>query len=140
MAKANSANAKRVLTALIDGVHPETGAELKNESILQSVGVLRCLMTARDALATVEARELRRAQLPSGVGKTWTDEEEQQLVTQFQAGEPLENIAHSHSRTVRAIEARLERMGLITASQRVTNNNFFGASTLKLQDSGTDHD
>ena len=140
MAKANSANAKRVLTALIDGVHPETGAELKNESILQSVGVLRCLMTARDALATVEARELRRAQLPSGVGKTWTDEEEQQLVTQFQAGEPLENIADSHSRTVRAIEARLERMGLITASQRVTNNNFFGASTLKLQDSGTDHD
>jgi hypothetical protein len=140
MARANSANAKRVLTALIDGVHPETGAELKNESILQSVGVLRCLMTARDALATVEARELRRAQLPSGVGKTWTDEEEQQLVTQFQAGETLENIAQSHSRTVRAIEARLERMGLITASERVTNNNFFGASNLKLQDSGNDQD
>ena len=140
MAKANSANAKRVLTALIDGVHPETGAELKNESILQSVDVLRCLMTARDALATVEARELRRAQLPSGVGKAWTEEEKRQLVSEFQAGEALENIAQRHCRTVRAIESRLERMGLITASQRLTSNDFFGASNLKLQDGGADHD
>jgi hypothetical protein len=140
MARANTTNAKRVLKALIDGVHPETGAELEDESILQNVDVLRCLMTARDALATVEARELRRAQLPSGVGKTWTEEEERRLGTEFQAGEHLENIAQSHSRTVRAIEARLERMGLITASQRATNNDFYGAPNLKLQDSGTDHD
>jgi hypothetical protein len=140
MAKANTTNAKKVLGALIDGVHPETGAELAHESILQNVSVLRCLMTARDALQTVEARELRRAQLPSGVGKTWTADEERALVAEFEAGEALEKIAQSHSRTVRAIEARLERIGLITASQRSTSNDFYGTANAKSPGNSADHD
>lgn len=63
MAKADQKNAQRVLSALIDGVHPETRAELGSESILENVGGVRCFMTARDALIAVKARAARRAQL-----------------------------------------------------------------------------
>jgi hypothetical protein len=126
MAKPNSRNARRVLSALIDGMHPATGAELTDESVLQDVDVVRCLMVARDALEAVEARALRRAQLPSGVGKPWSADEEAKLVAAYRGGDSVHKIAEKHARTVRAIEARLERIGLITASQRITNNSFTG--------------
>lgn len=109
-------------------MHPETGIELKDDSVLQDVDVVRCLMVARDALEAVEARALRRAQLPSSVGKPWTTEEETMLVTAFSDGDSVHKIAEKHARTVRAIEARLERIGLITADQRVTNNSFTGSA------------
>jgi len=128
MAKPNSRNARRVLSALIDGMHPETGIELNDDSVLQDVDVVRCLMVARDALDVVEARALRRAQLPSGVGKSWTADEEAMLVAAYQAGDSVHKIAEKHARTVRAIEIRLERVGLITASQRVTDNSFTGSA------------
>lgn len=49
------------------------------------------------------------------------------LRSEFTAGEPIQLIATKHNRTVRAIEARLERMGLLTAEQRTTNNSFTGS-------------
>ena len=41
---------------------------------------------------------------------------------------PIPDIAIKHGRTVRAIEARLERLGLLRADQRTTNNSFLGAA------------
>jgi hypothetical protein len=139
MAKPNSKSARRVLNALIDGTNPATGVDLSDESVLQDVEVVRCLMVARDALEAVEARALRRAQLPSGVGKPWSAAEESLLVADYRAGNTVHKIAEKHTRTVRAIEARLERLGLITASQRMTNNNFMGpALTPAANDSNQD--
>jgi len=60
------------------------------------------------------------------VGTTWTPEEERSLVTAFQAGDAFEAIAEMRGRTVRAIEARLERLGLLTAEQRRTRDSFTG--------------
>ena len=119
MAKVDSKRAQSVLTALIDGVHPETGAELADESVLQDVVVVRSLLIARGALEAAEARTTRRALLPRGA------DEERELTDAFKAGQSINKIAADHSRTVRAIEARLERLGLITAAQRFTSNNFF---------------
>lgn len=134
MGKVDSKHAQGVLTALIEGVHPETRAELADESVLQNVEVVRSLMIAREALAAVEARAARRALLPSGVGKTWSADEETKLVDAFTTGEPIDKIAAAHCRTVRAIEARLERLGLITATQRSTSNSFYGDPAPKSAD------
>jgi hypothetical protein len=82
--------------------------------------------TAILAIDQMTARLERRAQLPESVGKTWTDEEERQLRQEFTNGEPIPLIATKHSRTIRAIEARLEKLGLLAADQRTTHNSFVG--------------
>jgi catalase (peroxidase I) len=108
-------------------VDPVTGEELAAGTVLQQADVLRALLAGVTALEQVTARAQRRAQLPDNVGRSWSADEERALVTEFQAGEPLADIATKHLRTLRAIEARLERLGLITADQRVTNNSFTGS-------------
>lgn len=126
MKKSNYPRTKQVLQALIQGVDPETGNELPKDTVLNRVDVVRALLSSMDAIEQVTARAARRAQLPSGVGQHWTEEEEQRLKDSFAKGDAIPDIAHSHNRTVRAIEARLERIGLLTADQRTTNNSFTG--------------
>ena len=65
----------------------------------------------------VSARLARRAQLPESVGKAWTEEEEQRLRAEFGRGERIPDIAAKHGRTARAIEGRLEKLGLLTPGQ-----------------------
>ena len=113
-------NAKHVISALVSGIDPDSGEELSGNPILHRVGVLRSLLAAMTALDMTAARAGRRAQLPSAVGTPWTSDEETQLVSAFQRGDAIEGIAESHNRTVRAIEARLERLGLITEGHRTT--------------------
>jgi hypothetical protein len=79
----------------------------------------------------VTIRAQRRAQLPQSVGKTWSESEEQQLKDEFARDEPIPLIASNHGRTVRAIEARLERLGLLRPDQRTTFSSFLGASGAK---------
>jgi hypothetical protein len=111
-----------VLQALAHGIDPESGSTLPGDSVLNRVDVLRALLAAVEALDTTIARALRRAQLPKSVGKPWSEEEEWLLKSQFARGEPVRLIAASHGRTVRAIESRLERMGLLRADQRATSD------------------
>lgn len=123
--------ARVVLESLVQGLHPESGAELPKEDIVNNIEVNRAMSTAVMALDQMTARLTRRAMLPDKVGKGWTEEEEHQLKDEFNRSEPLPLIAAKHSRTIRAIEARLERLGLLAADQRVTNNSFLGARTKK---------
>ena len=126
--------ARKILQALVEGVDPTTGAELEAGTVLQRADVLRALLAGVTALDQVSARAQRRAQLPDNVGRTWTADEERALVTGFQAGDSLPDIAAKHGRTLRAIEARLERLGLITPEQRTTNNSFTGSPTGRATD------
>lgn len=126
--------ARKILQALIQGVDPATGAELEPETVLQRADVLRALLAGLAAIDQVAARAQRRAQLPDNVGRPWTPDEERALVTAFQAGDPLTEVATKHRRTLRAIEARLERLGLLTADQRLTNNSFIGSPTTRAID------
>lgn len=123
--------ARKILQALVQGVDPGTGEDLAPGTVLQQADVLRALLAGVAALEQVSARAQRRAQLPDNVGRPWAPEEEQTLVTAFQSGESLADIATRHRRTLRAIEARLERLGLLAAEQRVTNNSFTGSPTLR---------
>jgi hypothetical protein len=120
--------AGETLKALIQGLDPRSGEALPAESVLQRAEVLRALLAAVAALEHSAARAQRRSLLPANVGRTWTDEEESKLVTAFKSGEAPEAIARRHRRTLRAIEARLERLGLLRADQRVTRGGFPGVS------------
>jgi len=127
MVKQNYHQAHKIIVALIQGVDPTTQQPLSSsDSVLNKVEVTRALATASVALEHCSERAARRALLPDAVGKPWTDEEEQQLKEKFQSGEP--DIADKHKRTIRAIEARLERFGLITAEQRTTRNSMTRSS------------
>jgi transposase-like protein len=82
------------------------------------------MLVAASSIEDAIARANRRAQLPGNVGRNWSEEEEAAKVAAHQSGDSVSTIAARHGRTVRAIEARLERMGLITARQRTTGNSF----------------
>jgi hypothetical protein len=124
----NNEKALEIIESLIMGLDPETNEALPKSSVLNRSDVLRAFLAATAALEQVMARSARRAMLPSGVGRTWTDEEEQQLRAMFEDKAPVEAIAEKHRRTVRAIEARLEKIGLITSDQRTTNTIFMDAT------------
>ena len=105
--------AREILEALVQGVHPETRVSLTGDAVLEDATVLRALHEATLALRASELRALRRAQLPSNVGRLWTTEEEAALRREFrQEMEPTE-IARVHRRTARAVAQRLQRLGLL---------------------------
>jgi hypothetical protein len=116
--------ATQILTSLVQGIHPATGAELATDTVLQNADVIRALLTGVAALEEKAARNTRRATLPANVGNRWTAEEEQTLVQAFQAGDSLDEISNRLGRTLRAVEARLLRLGLITPEQRRTQDPF----------------
>ena len=131
MSASNYQRSRQVLQTLVQGADPETGTELPKDTVLNRVDVVRALLAAIEALDSVNARALRRAQLPESVGKSWSKGEELQLKEEFTGGELVPDIATKHGRTVRAIEARLERLGLLRADQRTTNDSFLGGRGAK---------
>jgi hypothetical protein len=116
--------AREILQSLIQGFDPFTGEELPAGTVFQHVDVLRALLAGVGALEQEAARALRRAQLPRNIGRTWSAQENAELIEEFNAGQTAEDIAAKHGRTVRAIEARLEKLGLITHSERTTTDRF----------------
>lgn len=120
--------ARQILQSLIQGIDPVTGEELLRETVLQRADVLRALLAGLAALEQTAARAQRRAQLPDNVGQAWTTEEESRLVAAFKHGDSPVVIARQHGRTLRAIEARLEKLGLITTEERTTRGGFTGIS------------
>jgi DNA polymerase III delta subunit len=115
-----------VLESLVQGLDPDTGDELPKEAVVNRIEVNRSMAIAVTAMEQVEARILRRAQLPQSVGKAWSEEEEQQLKSEFARSDAIQAIATRHGRTIRAIEARLERLGLLRPDERTTSSSFTG--------------
>jgi len=124
MSNSNYKVAAEIIKKLIEGNDPVTGEALQRDSVLNRADVLRALLTASVALEEGVARAARRAQLPGNVGKSWTKDEEATLIAAYKSHESLPAIATRHGRTLRSIEARLERLGLMTAAERITNNSF----------------
>jgi hypothetical protein len=120
--------AREILLNLLKGIDPLTNEELPRGTVLEKPDVVRALFEGAGALEQTLARESRRSQLPKNIGKTWSDEEDRKLRASFEAREPTADIAARHGRTVRAIEARLEKLGLMTAEQRTTVDRFGSAA------------
>ena len=115
---------RTILDSLVQGVHPKTGGALPEDSVVNDIDVSRAMVSAVIALDQMSARLARRAQLPASVGKAWTQEEEQRLKKEFSANEPIAHIATQHGRTMRAIESRLEKLGLLTADPKMPASSF----------------
>lgn len=116
--------ARQILEQLVQGVDPLSGAQLPAGTVVQRAEVMRALLAGIAALEADLRRSRRREQLPANVGRPWDPREEVQLAAAFRAGSPLAEIAARHARTVAAIEARLERLGLIGPEQRTTRNRY----------------
>lgn len=116
--------ARTILMSLIQGRNPDSGERLPADCVVHRSDVMRALLFGVGAIESADACLKRRAQLPKNVGQDWTTKEEEQLRSEFSAKEPLTVIANRHGRTLRAIEARLQKMGLITAEQRTTRGGF----------------
>src|ERR1700749_3306207 len=101
--------ARQTLQALVQGIDPHTGEELPSGTIIQQADVLRALLAGVAALEQTVARSQRRGQLPGNVARAWSKEEEATLLAANKSGDSLPNIAARHGRTLRAIEARLEK-------------------------------
>jgi len=99
----------------VQGTDPKTGEPFPPDSILNRSDVMRALLTASVAIERTMSRAARRAQLPSNVGRSWEKDEEDTLVAAFKSGNAVAAIAARHGRTVRAIEARLEKLGLMSS-------------------------
>ena len=114
----------RILNALANGVHPATGEQFAADSPYQHPDTVRALYAAVRALdggaTTTPASERRPAPPQSGAGSRWSEEEEQRLVTAFDAGRTIDALAQAHNRTRAAIEARLGRLGKLDASAVTT--------------------
>lgn len=119
---------RAILTTLIQGCDPKSREPLPQDCIIHRTDVLRALLAGLGALEQTAARAQRRAQLPENVGQSWTTEEEKELVAAFKSGDSPTAIAAKHGRTLRAIEARLQKLGLITAEQRTTHGGFTGTN------------
>src|SRR5579859_8202579 len=121
--------ARVVIASLVQGVHPTSGKDLPKDSIVNEIEVTRALGTAVLAIDQVSARLARRAQLPESVGKAWTEEEERRLRSAFARGEPIAEIATKHGRTIRAIETRLEKLGLLTPDRSPGSPSYLATSS-----------
>lgn len=128
--------AREILDSLALGLHPKTKDELPKGTVLEDADVVRALMAGAASIKQSMARESRRAQLPPNIGAPWTDEENGRLIEAFTAGRSAADIAARHGRTVRAIEARLEMLGLLTADQRMTSDRFPDARTTSTSKDG----
>jgi hypothetical protein len=114
--------ARQILQALVNGVDPFTQNDLAAGTVLQHVDVVRAMLAGCSALAERAARPGRRRRQPGSIGKAWTSEEQDRLIQAFRSGENLERVAARLSRRVRAIESRLEILGVITSEQRTTGS------------------
>lgn len=116
--------ARQILHSLVNGADPFTGGDLAPGTVLQHADVMRAMLAGCSALDDRTARVSRRAQKPRNIGQPWTPEEQERLIQAFHNSENLGEVAARHGRTVRAIESRLEILGLLRREQRTTENRF----------------
>jgi hypothetical protein len=103
--------ALKIIQLLSDGVDPETGEVLDDESTFNEPQVIRALAVAVKALERVHKIESRKESLPDNAGKAWDPEEDSELVGAFEKGDIISELAVKHSRTKGAVSARLVRLG-----------------------------
>jgi uncharacterized protein (UPF0254 family) len=105
--------AKSIIEALANGVDPETGEVLSAQSVFNNPLVIRALFIATKALDSLAKREQREKTLPDNAGKAWSEIEDSELLSAFDVGRSIKDIAAKHGRTEGAISARLIRLGRI---------------------------
>lgn len=106
-----------IVSALANGVNPQTGEMFEVDSPYQSADVIRALYVAVRALEMNNRTKARnpRARMPANAGKPWSEQEDRELLDRFDSGSSVPQLAQAHDRTVAGIQARLERHGRLQA-------------------------
>lgn len=106
-----------IVSALANGVNPQSGEVFDVDSPYQSADVIRALYVAVCALETTTRAKLRpaRTRMPGNAGKPWTENEDLELLEKFDQGLSIADLARAHDRTPAGIQARLERHGRLPA-------------------------
>ncbi|SFF09205.1 hypothetical protein SAMN04487969_113164 [Paenibacillus algorifonticola] len=107
----NAARAKEIISLLSDGIDPITGEIYHNDSPYQQPEVIRALYTALKGIELLEKRENKELIVPSKSGKSWSEEEDEKLVRDFDQGESIKKLSIINERTEGAIKSRLTRLG-----------------------------
>ena len=105
--------AKSIIETLANGVDPETGEVLSAQSVFNNPQVIRALFIATNALDGLAKREKQAKTLPGNAGSAWSETEDSELLSAFDAGGSLKDISAIHSHTQGAIATRLIRLGRI---------------------------
>jgi DNA-binding NarL/FixJ family response regulator len=100
-----------ILKLLSDGIDPFTGEIFPENSPYQHPDTVRALFKAIDALRKIQSREVRQKNLPENTGKSWSEEEDNQLIDKFDSGKSCKEISEEHKRTEGAIKSRLIKLG-----------------------------
>jgi hypothetical protein len=113
--------AVRILSALANGVHPDTGEVFTGDSPYQHPDTVRALFEGMRALEAAarsgaQGERSRASESPATGFVRWTDAEEERLATEFDSGKSTAELARLHNRSRAAIEARLLKLGKIDAS------------------------
>jgi hypothetical protein len=105
-----------IVSALANGVNPQTGEMFEIDSPYQAADVIRALYVAVRALELSNRSKVRgnRARLPANAGKPWAEQEDRDLLEKFDAGLSIAQLAQAHDRTLAGIQARLERHGRLS--------------------------
>lgn len=104
----------QIIQALANGTDPITGEVFPDSSPYNHPKIIRALFQTLKALEQFRDREQRQQNLPGNAGKPWRDDEDRELMTEFDAGAPTKELATKHGRTKGAIESRLVKLGKIS--------------------------
>jgi hypothetical protein len=101
--------ARTILNALAQGIHPVTGEVMPPDSPYNEPPVIRALFEVARALE--ERSPPAKRQLPPNTGKPWSAEDDARLDAAFVGGADLKPVAQELGRTTFALEARLVKLG-----------------------------
>jgi len=107
-----------IVKKLADGIDPFSGKRFPSSSPYQQADTIRALHLALEGLKKLK----RSTSQKTGPGRPWSEDEEQELLRQFDNKIDVEQIAKDHDRTKGAIWARLEKLG------RIQRKDFPGAT------------
>jgi hypothetical protein len=105
--------ALKIITALSEGVNPDTGEVLSDQSSFNNPQTIRALFLAKESLEKSLKSEKRKGDLPINAGKPWGPEEDAELASRFESGIDINQLPELHGRTKGSINARLVRLGKI---------------------------
>ena len=107
----DTSQALEILKALARGTDPHSG----EAPLLQHPDTVRALYCGIAAVEAIDARNQpsppKPRALPGNSGKPWSKDEDERLITAFDAGQAVDALAVVHARSRLAIEARLARFG-----------------------------
>lgn len=108
--------AMSIVSALANGVNPITGEVFPTNSPYQTAEVVRALFLAARIL---ESRQKARPKTTAAdnAGKPWSVDEDRRLLTAFDSGTAIADLARTHGRTTAGIQARLEKHDRIAPSE-----------------------